>query len=296
MVGFAPMIIQPRHPGVTHNFMTAYHSDSQMDIETSTNRELSIAHLSRDPFDSLLTLKMLSMFPNDCATTLYRDDSGWACRTELAVKVSAWDRNEYPTVDRIVMIDGNSPSILRHILRYPANDSVVYKVHDQSCRSELGEDPQFHHANAFHSYTTAMGREMSAVQSAVSVVEKHSRYDDEAAALFAASGYTAEEFRLHMDRGARWFAVRKNNRIVAFCLAFRIFEKIWEIGGVLTLREHRRNGFARAVVSAALGYFNERNLIPRYQFHYRNGASRCLAGSLGLKLRLVIDHYVNHGS
>lgn len=109
------------------------------------------------------------------------------------------------------------------------------------------------------------------------------------------SGYVAQEFRLHLDRGARWFAVRENNRIVSFCLAFQIFERIWEIGGFMTLREYRREGFARAVLSAAIGYLKALNLIPRYQFHYRNSASRRLAESLGLKPRLIVDHYAKEG-
>ena len=265
-----------------------------MDIETSTSRELSITHLSGNPFDNLMTLKMLSMFPNECSTTLYRNESGWVCRTELGAKVSAWDRNEYPLADRIVMLDGNSPSIFGHSLRHQPTDLVVYKVHDQWSRFILGEDPQFYHANSFHSYSD-MSQALDTAQSDVPVVEQHSQYDDEAAALFVASGYVAQEFRFHLDRGAQWFAVREKNRIVSFCLAFQIFGKIWEFGGVLTLREYRRKGFAKAVMSAALGYLNAFKLIPRYQFHYRNSASRCLAESLGLKQRLIIDHYVNAG-
>jgi len=261
-----------------------------MDIETSTSRELSITQLSVNPFDNLLTLKMLSMFPNECTTILYRDESGWTCSTELCAKVSAWDRNEYPFADRIVMLDGNSPSIVDHILRQRPADSVVYKVHDQWSRFILGKDPQFYHANSFHSYSD-VSQTLDTAQSRVPVVEQHSQYDDEAATLFIASGYVAREFRLHLDRGAQWFAVREKNRIVSFCLAFQIFEKIWEIGGVMTLREYRRKGFAKAVVSAALGYLKALKVIPRYQFHYRNITSRRLAESLRLTPRLTVDHY-----
>jgi GNAT superfamily N-acetyltransferase len=265
-----------------------------MDLEISTSRELSIAHLSGSPFDNLITLKMLSMYPNECATTLYRDESGWVCRTELGAGVSAWDRNEYPLADRIVMLDGNSPSIFGHVLRHQPTGLVVYKVHDQRSRFILGEDPQFHHANAFHSYS-GTSRGLDTGRFGVPDVEQHSHYDDEAAALFVASGYAAQDFRFHIDRGAQWFAVREKNRIVSFCLAFQIIGKIWEIGGVLTRREYRRRGFAKAVMSAALGYVNAFKLIPRYQFHYRNSASRYLAESLGLKQRLIVDHYVNAG-
>ncbi len=265
-----------------------------MDIETSTSRELSIAHLSESPFDNLLTLKMLSMFPNECTTTLYKDESGWVCRTEFGAKVSAWDRNEYPLADCIMMLDGNSPSIFGHILRHQPTDLLVYKVHDQWSRFILGENPYFYHANSFHSYSD-MSQALDTGQSDVPVVEQHSQYDSEAAALFVASGFVAQEFRFHLNRGAQWFAVREKNRIVSFCLIFQIFGKIWEIGGVLTLREYRRKGFAKAVISAALGYLNAFKLIPRYQFHYQNSASRCLAESLGLKPRLIVDHYANPG-
>lgn len=263
-----------------------------MDIKTTNSRELSIAHLSGNPFDNVLTLKMLSMFPSECVTTLYRDKSGWACRTELDANVSAWDRNEYPLANRIVLLDGNSSSLFGHILQHPPTDLVVYKVHDQWSKSILCEDPQFNHVNSYHSYSVSPQAHEIA-QPDLPAVEQHSHYDDEAAALFAASGYVAEEFRLHLDRGAQWFAVREDKRIASFCLAFQIFGKIWEVGGVLTLREYRRKGFAKAVVSAALGYLHGVKLIPRYQFRNWNSASRRLAESLGLKPRVIVDHYIN---
>jgi RimJ/RimL family protein N-acetyltransferase len=263
-----------------------------MDIETTKSRELSIAHLSRNPFDNVLTLKMLSMFPSECETTLYTDKSGWVCRTGLDAKVSAWDRNEYPLADRIVLLDGNSPSIIGHILQHQPTDVVVYKVHDQWSRSILSEDPQFNLVNSFHSYSNNP-QVHEPVQPDFPAVEQHSHYDDEAAALFAASGYVAEEFRLHLERGAQWFAIREDKRIASFCLAFQIFADIWEIGGVLTLREYRRKGFAKAIVSAALEFLNAVKLVPRYQFRNWNSASRSLAESLGLKPRVIVDHYIN---
>lgn len=266
-----------------------------MDIKTTKSRELSIAQLSGNPFDNVLTLKTLFMFPSECATTLYRDKSGWVCRTELDANVSAWDRNEYPLANRIVLLDGNSSSIFGHILQDQPTDLVVYKVHDQWSRSILCEDPHFDHVNSFHSYSDYPWARENARPDlpALPAVERHSHYDDEAAALFAASGYVAEEFRLHLNRGAQWFAVRENERIASFCLAFQIFEDIWEVGGVLTLQAYRRKGFAKAIVSAALGYLNAAKRIPRYQFRNWNSASRSLAESLGLQPRVIVDHFIN---
>lgn len=263
-----------------------------MNPEVSPNRELSLECLSAEPFDNLMTLKMLAMFPAECVTTLYRDESGWACLTELGAKVSAWDRNAYPRAGRIAMLDGTSQTLLAHILQTRQADSVVYKVHDRWSRAILAEDSKFSHATSFLSYSD-LGQAVELSGLGETRVEQHSHYDREAAALFAASGYTTQEFRLHLERGARWFTVRGTEGIVSFCLTFPIFERIWEIGAVVTLEAYRRRGFARAVVSAALGFLKTHGLTPRYQFHYRNNASRGLAEGLGLTLRLVVDHYVD---
>jgi ribosomal protein S18 acetylase RimI-like enzyme len=263
-----------------------------MDPETSEKRELPIAHLFTDPFDNLMTLKMLSLFPDSCTTTLYTDASGWACRTQLDSKVSGWDREEYPDADVIVMLDGNSPSLLQYALKHSRFDAVVFKLHDRWSRATLSEDHRFVLANSFISYSHP-GQASVMAPTDTALVQQHSNFDDEVSALLATSGYAEQEFLLHLDRGAQWFAIRDEQRIVSMCIAYQNHGDIWEIGGVVTLPEYRRQGFARSVVSAALNHLYKLKLVLRYQFHHHNIASRHLAVSLGLKPRLTVDHYVD---
>ena len=267
-------------------------SIEHMDPETSDRRELAIAHLSTDPFDNLMTLKMLSLFPDSCTTTLYTDASGWACQTQLGSNVSGWNRKEYPSADVIVMLDGTSPSLLQYALQRSPFDAVVFKLHDRQSRAALSEDHRFVLANSFLSYSHP-SQPSAKAPTDTTLVEQHSGFDDEVSTLLATSGYEEREFLLHLDRGAQWFAIREGQRTVSMCMAYQNHGDIWEIGGVVTVPECRRRGFAKSVVSAALNHLSKLKLVPRYQFHHDNIASRRLAESLGLKLRLTVDHYVD---
>lgn len=262
-----------------------------MKVKTTNDTEIAITHLAADPFENLMTLKMLSLFPGLCTTTFYGDASAWACRTELGSKVSAWDRNEYPHAERIVMLDGNSPLHLEQALLDTPTKAVVFKLHDEWSRFTFANDRRFTLANSFESYSDLEPTSRTAFAEGVNV-EQHSHFDDEAAGLFKQNGYVEKEFRLHLDRKAQWFAVRDRHLLVSTCLAFQNYDNIWEIGGVMTRTDYRRRGYARAVVSAALNHLAGLKLVPRYQFHHRNDASRGLAKSLGMTRRLTVDHYV----
>jgi RimJ/RimL family protein N-acetyltransferase len=79
---------------------------------------------------------------------------------------------------------------------------------------------------------------------------------------------------------------------MAFCFAEQIYTGIWEIGGVYTAPEHRRKGYARQVVLAALAQLKARLLRPRYQVREDNLASCRLAESIGLVPFVVVEHFI----
>ena len=156
----------------------------------------------------------------------------------------------------------------------------------------LGSDSRFILANSFLSYSSDdIAARIEHVDTRM--VAQHNEYSEEAARLLGESQYGKDEFQLHLSRGAQWFAIRENDRIQSICFVYKYFGKIWEIGGVLTLPESRGKGLAKSIVSAALGYLETQGLVPRYQFDHGNIASRRLAETLGLELKLVVEHYAN---
>jgi RimJ/RimL family protein N-acetyltransferase len=77
------------------------------------------------------------------------------------------------------------------------------------------------------------------------------------------------------------------------CVAFEIYGRIWEVGGVVTAASLRRRGFGARVVRTALAELAERALIPRYQVEAHNKASIALAKAVGLAPFLTIVHYAH---
>ncbi len=241
-----------------------------------------------------MTLKMLTMFPSATDVTVIRDDSGWACRTELNATVSAWDAAHYSHAATVIMIDGTSDSLIRQAILESRHEDVVFKVHDDAARDVLTRELRFVRMNSFESFTSHDRYHPPTLPTGVEV-ESGANDDPEAMGMFCASGYTTEEFASHAARGSRWFGVRRDKQLVSFCMAYQNYERIWEIGAVLTKPDFRGRGFAKAVVSAALQHLVSHDRAPRYQFAASNDASRGLALSLGLTHVLTVDHYAPSG-
>jgi GNAT superfamily N-acetyltransferase len=106
------------------------------------------------------------------------------------------------------------------------------------------------------------------------------------------NGYTAQELERHFAAGARSFAVREGARRVAAGFIFPNFDAVWEIGGLFTEPGHRRKGYGRRIVAAALHRLLTERLVPRYQVSSDNQESVRLAQSCGLRPFLRMDHFM----
>lgn len=106
--------------------------------------------------------------------------------------------------------------------------------------------------------------------------------DAELAAAFDEFGNDLKFLADALRRGARWFAIRCGNEVLSACIVYQNFDAVWEIAGVLTRPNLRRQGLARSVVVAALRYLRLHGLQPRYQVDESNLASAGLARGLGL--------------
>ena len=110
--------------------------------------------------------------------------------------------------------------------------------------------------------------------------------------LFAAQGH-AKDWLCSLLSSGRAFvcALEEDGEPRSLCFAFENYQKVWEIGGVLTPPEHRGRGLAARVVRTALNELQRRALIPRYQVSEDNLPSIRLATSIGLREFLRISHY-----
>ena len=89
------------------------------------------------------------------------------------------------------------------------------------------------------------------------------------------------------------FVLERDGTILSACVAFEIYGRVWEVGGVVTAPPYHRRGFGARVVQTALGELGERALIPRYQVEAHNTASIGLAQAVGLAPFLTIVHYAH---
>jgi GNAT superfamily N-acetyltransferase len=259
----------------------------------SAEHGAAVERLSGDPFSSLVALKALALYPDACRTTTLFDGRRWACLTELDIGASVWDRKAYPSRKTVVLLDGNDEELLRAAFDRARQDAAVFKVHDPVTRTLAAALPGSDHTCAYRSYTTSAG--YRAPESLEHRVSTGTEPADELLACFADGGYSAGEIGEHLRRGAAWFALAVDGRPASVCFVFPNFGRIWEVAGVYTVPGHRRKGYARAVVSAAVNVLCEKGRAPRYQLREGNVGSQAVAESLGLHLALTVDHYATPG-
>lgn len=259
----------------------------------SAQHAVALDHLSGDPFSSLIALKMLTLYPDACRTTTLLDRSGWACLTEMDVAASAWDRQAYPSHRSVVLLDGNSEGLLGAAFDRAPRDASVFKVHDPFARALVASLPGCAHACSYLSYSTPAG--LRPAEPREHPVRTGTSAAEEVLARFAEGGHSADEIGERLSKGGAWFALSVDGRPASVCYVFPNYGRIWEVAGLFTVPEHRRKGYARAVVSAALGALSASRRVPRYQLRDGNLGSRAVAESLGLELVLTVDHYTTPG-
>ena len=263
--------------------MTAY--------EKSTDRSVAVSHLTSDSLRHSLTLKMLSLHPEACVSTIFENSDGWACVTEMNTEVSRWDRSAYPRSKRIVTFDGNNDLLLRAAFDLATKGESVFKVHDPITRPLVAHLPGYRLVQAFLSYSTSNKSWLKTP--ATTGICECTELTPEALHLLAQNGYTAEELQGYFLDGARWFGLTKGSRCVCACLVYRNYQDIWEIGAVYTVPEERGKGYAKSVVSAAAQTLLRKGCTPRYVFRSDNDTSRAVAEGIGLKHVLTIEHFAS---
>jgi GNAT superfamily N-acetyltransferase len=257
--------------------------------EKTSDRATAIQLLSGDVFSNLITLKMLTLYPDFCTSTAFLRCDDWTCLTELEVAASHWDRRAYPGWEHVVLLDGNSQDLLHIAFDHAPKVGSVYKVHDPFTQSLVSRLLGASRRRSFLSYSTMS--DMDEPGSSIGAVREYVTLTSEAMLGFSHNGYSGEELAALFQCGASWFGLAVDGHCASQCLIFRNYGHIWEIGGVYTQPEHRHKGYARLVVQAAVRCLRSRDLVPRYQFESNNTASQALAESVGLRHFLTVEHY-----
>jgi predicted GNAT family acetyltransferase len=210
-----------------------------------------------------------------------------------------WDAGMYPATQRILLptaTDAHAAQLLcQHVQqKFPAA-GLVFKFSESYTRDAFQAAFTLNYARTLVSYTAPHIADAANApinwERDVAVTISDSP-DDAVIDFYIANGYSRNDIQHYFATGASAFSFHEQGVLVCACMAYLNFDDIWEVGGVHTLAQARRQGYARRVVQTALALLAEQNLIPRYLVDSRNTASAQLAESLGLQACLNFEHYV----
>ncbi len=254
------------------------------------DRQAILSRLDAAPLLNVALLKHLFLYPRDaCAISVTAGDKS-ATLVLLDAAASAWDHAAYPDCALIAFLQSDSPDLSAALLdRVPLAGGAVFKLQSEADRAVLAGRTPSEQTACFFSYTaeSAFGRD-PAVR--VTTLPRDADFE-----LIAEQGHEREALAKQLASGDAFFCVLDDpetaGRPSAVCCVFRNHGPIFEIGGVVTRRDRRRQGLAGRVVATALAVLAERDLIARYHVSDANTASIALAEGLGLRRFLRLTHH-----
>ena len=258
-------------------------------IHVDPDHRRALAWLRSDPLRHIVTLKMIRVGGRAVSCRWCEDADGWGLLSLFHTRVFEYDQQTYADRDWVVLIDGTSAGAKAKLLDELPTGALVVKTYDSAVKEFL---KQKFFATPVRSFVSFAGAPGIAPSPPTREIVSSTKLEPAVAVLFAANGYVESELSRHFADGARWFGVSEDGKIVSACMVFRNFDTVWEIGGIFTLPERRRQGLARRVVAAALAHLHQAHLLPRYQVRADNIASIELAKAAGLQEFLRMEHYL----
>lgn len=252
------------------------------------NRDEAVELLRCDPLRHIVTLKMLALYGEHMDLRFVAESGAWALMSLLPTDLSEYDSRAYATTRLVVLVDGNSETLKLRLFADLPSAEMVIKTYDDSVKRHVIEQLRGEPVASFTSFSAPPGLTLPTCDATL----ESSTLSEEAALVFGEAGYSMHELENWFHNGGRWFGIRKNETLVSACFVYRNFDSVWEIAGVFTHPNHRRQRLAATVVTAALKYLLELQRRPRYQVPITNTASTELARSIGLQEFLRVDHFL----
>ena len=255
----------------------------------SEDRLAITARLAEAPLANVALLKHLFLDPAATRALSAMSGDQQAVLVLLDAAASPWDRATYPTCALVAFLSSNAAALSSALLgRVPLAGGVVFKLQSDADRSVLAALAASERTARFFSYTAATAfRRDPAVRVTTAPL-------DADFALIAEQGHERDVLVAKLQAGDAFFCVLDDpasaGMPAAVCCVFRNHGPVFEIGGVVTRSDRRREGLAGRVVATALAVLAERGLIARYHVADGNTASIALAERLGLQRFLTLTH------
>lgn len=255
----------------------------------STPRRAVEILLGRDPLRHIVPLKLLHTH-GDAMTCRYAESEGAGAALLLLPTVhSVWDAAQYPDAGWVALLAADGRAAADQLLAGLPAGRMVFKLAGTIERAALLNRYAARRTTAFISFTASP----SAIYPAHEDLLVTATPEEHWLAIFAEHGHDAELLARACAAGeGLLFAAMDGGILASLCFATRIYESIWEIGGLSTTPELRRRGHARRLIELALYMLAERRLTPRYQVQEDNLPSIRLAESAGLRPFVTVEHYL----
>ncbi len=253
------------------------------------DQQKAIAFLGRDRLRNIVALKMLTAYPTAIQTVYQETAMDAAALLLFPTSAFPYDRATYPALDLVVLLSATTPTAAMTLLPYiPTDKKLIFKLMDEGIRQQLAGHFALQRVTAFLSYTAKVGENFRPHPD-VAITDQ---VDERLYPMFAAQGHDRAELTHYFANGqARAFTLYKAGAPVAACFTYQNFETVHEIGGVFTLPDERRQGYAQKVVETAIHSLLTRNCQPRYQVHESNRPSIALAEHMGLTPFVAVEHW-----
>lgn len=251
------------------------------------------AFLQRDLFNNAIILKMLAAYSNFMRVHYEATEADAGVLALLPTSISPFDYATYPTAEFVVFLTATRPQLVEALLPYiPTEGNLVFKLTDPIIRAVIEQAFQLTRVTAYISYTTRAGQTFAPAAQ----VRVASHLDEGCLDLFVAQGHTRNEVEQAFARADTLLFTVEQPDPVAICFTYQNFAHIYEIGGLYTVPQARRQGYARSLVETALYTLNRQQLIPRYVVEETNLPSMRLAEMLRLQPFVMMEHWWRTGN
>lgn len=250
------------------------------------------AFLQRDLLSNVIILKTLAAYSNAMQVHYEVTGSDAGVLALLPTPVSPFDYAMYPTADFVVLLAATQPQLVQALLPHiPTGANLVFKLTDPMIRAVIEQAFRLTRLTAYVSYTAQAGQSFAPATH----VRVAAHLDERCLDLFTAQGQTRGEVQQAFARADTLLFTVEQPDPVAVCFTYQNFANIYEIGGLYTVPEARRQGYARSLVETALYTLSRRQLIPRYAVKETNLPSIRLAEALGLRPFVTMEHWWRPG-
>ncbi|CAN5665993.1 hypothetical protein BH10CHL1_BH10CHL1_05490 [soil metagenome] len=250
----------------------------------------AITFLNQNPLKNIVLLKMLQAYGALIQCYYVEQASSAGVLLLLPTQAFAFDRHTYPSTEYVVLLSTTGPTATELLLPLiPTACNLVFKLIDQYDRAVIEQRFTLNRVTAYLSYTAPPTHEFATAND----VHVSTSLDQACLAIYVAQGHAATDVQqFFATQQAIAFTCYAEATPLATCFAYQNFADIWEIGGVYTVAQARRQGYAKRIVQTALHVLQAQHRTPRYQVHEQNTPSVALAEALGLYQFLTVEHFL----